>query len=848
MLQVAFSQLKTHSRRFIAITLAVLLAVAFLSATLMVNASATASLTASLGQSYAKADLVASPTAAVPLTAASAAAAARTPGVAASYPLRQEMVPVAAGTATLAGVLRNLPASPELEPLALVNGSWPTSAGQVAVDAKTAAGRHLSVGSTVTLGGGVAAGGHDGRPKAEPGPAVSGTPDAAGAVQPAVKATVTGIMAASADPQLSGLAQLAATASTLDAVAGPDAHYATIAVKLAPGTKTAAAATALESALKLPAGQVVTPQQLTSATVKSFTGGSDHLTIVLLAFAAVALLVSGLVVSNTFSVLVAQRTRELALLRCVGASRTQIRSSVVLEALVVGVAASVLGVLAAVGTMAAVIALLRHNPDYAFATLGVPASSILAGLAVGTLLTVAAALVPARSATRVAPLAALRPADDASVHNAAGRVRLGIGIALILVGGAGLVAGGLGSNLLLAMPAGAASFIGIILAASLFVPRLVALAGRLARPAGVPGTMASANAVRNPRRTTATASALLIGVTLVTMMMTGAATARQAFESQLSDHFPVDLAAAAVPGTPSFTNAELAKAAALPGVEAVARLKVVGTVTAGGQEFPAYGISSADAERLLGNPQNRPTAGTVVLPKGTKAATASLVDGSRTTRLAVRDSTARGTSALVPLETFPAAEAGSPVLAGAADEVWIKVDPSLDGTALASLRTDLAAALHVDENQVDGAVLEKAMFNQVINTLLLVVTGLLAVAIVIALIGVANTLSLSVLERTRENSLLRALGLTRGQLRGMLALEAVLIAGVAAVIGSVLGVVYGWLGAQSALGSFTTVVAVVPWGQVLLVVAIAAAAGLLASVVPARRAARLSPVEGLAVD
>ncbi|RAN73499.1 hypothetical protein B5P43_30445 [Bacillus sp. SRB_336] len=853
MLQVAFSQLKTHSRRFIAITLAVLLAVAFLSATLMVNASATASLTASLGQSYAKADLVASPTADVPLTAAAAAAAARTPGVADSYPLRQEMVPVAAGTATLAGVLRNLPASPELEPLALVSGSWPTAAGQVAVDAKTAAARHLSVGSTVMLGGGDAAGGQDGRPKAETGPDAAGTPGAAGtavqpAVQPAVKAAVTGIMAASADPQLSGLAQLAATAATLDAVAGPHAHYATIAVKLAPGTNRAAAATALESALKLPAGQVVAPQQLTAATVKSFTGGSDQLTIVLLAFAAVALLVSGLVVSNTFSVLVAQRTRELALLRCVGASRTQIRSSVVLEALVVGVAASVLGVLAAVGTMAAVIALLRQNPDYAFATLGVPASSILAGLAVGTLLTVVAALVPARSATRVAPLAALRPADDASVHNAAGRVRLGIGIALILVGGAGLVAGGLGSNLLLAMPAGAASFIGIILAASLFVPRLVALAGRLARPAGVPGTMASANAVRNPRRTTATASALLIGVTLVTMMMTGAATARQAFESQLADHFPVDLAAAAVPGAPSFTNAELAKAAALPGVKAVARLKVVGTVTADGREFPAYGISSTDAERLLGNPQNRPDAGTVVLPKGTKAATASLVDGSRTTRLAVRHSTAGGTAALVPLDTFPAAEAGSPVLAGAADQVWIKVDPSLDGAALASLRTDLAAALHVDENQVDGAVLEKTMFNQVINTLLLVVTGLLAVAIVIALIGVANTLSLSVLERTRENSLLRALGLTRGQLRGMLALEAVLIAGVAAVIGSVLGVVYGWLGAQSALGSFTTVVAVVPWGQVLLVVAIAAAAGLLASVVPARRAARLSPVEGLAVD
>ncbi|YCH10169.1 ABC transporter permease [Arthrobacter sp. alpha11c] len=126
------------------------------------------------------------------------------------------------------------------------------------------------------------------------------------------------------------------------------------------------------------------------------------------------------------------------------------------------------------------------------------------------------------------------------------------------------------------------------------------------------------------------------------------------------------------------------------------------------------------------------------------------------------------------------------------------------------------------------------------------VTGLLGVAVVIALIGVANTLSLSVLERTRENSLLRALGLTKGQLRGMLAIEAVLVAGVAAVLGAGIGIVYGWLGAQAALGGVADVVPAVPWLQLATVFGVAVVAGLLASVIPAHRAARLSPVEGLA--
>jgi putative ABC transport system permease protein len=274
----------------------------------------------------------------------------------------------------------------------------------------------------------------------------------------------------------------------------------------------------------------------------------------------------------------------------------------------------------------------------------------------------------------------------------------------------------------------------------------------------------------------------------------------------------------------------------------------VGLVSAAGETLNAYGISDADAAAVLTNPANRPSRTSAVLPKDIKATEASLASGTHTTNVTASAATNTGGSALLSLDAFPALAADDPLRNEATAPLWISVDPSLDANAIMDLRTQLSTTLGISEDSIYGGVLEKVMFNQVIDMLLLVVTGLLAVAVFIALIGVANTLSLSVLERTRENSLLRALGLTRGQLRGMLAIEAVLIAGVAAIIGSVLGAVYGWAGAQSALGSFADITAVIPWSQILAVVLVAAVAGLLASVIPARRAAKLSPVEGLATD
>lgn len=829
MLRVALSQFQSHCRRFIAVGLAVMLSVAFLSTTLMVGASTRASLGASLGEAYSRAELIATPDRGT-FNGAALAAARGVPGVSEAYGRLQAYAEFTAGGQEVLAQARNL-APDALETAAVTDGALPVRADGVAVDSDTAGRYGLHVGDALELR----------------------APD--GATTTAM--TVTGILRASHDPFASALPQLLAGTPAVSALAadgqapgaGPGAAdgYASIQLALAPGTDVAAARAGALAAIAgtgTPA-QVKTADEQVTAQVALMTGGQDELTVVLLAFAGIALLVSGLVVSNTFAVLVAQRTRELALLRCLGAARAQVRNSVLAEALVVGLVSSVAGVLAAVGLMAALIGWAGTQPDMAFATMAVPPSSIVAGLAVGTVLTVAAAMVPARAATAVAPLAALRPADDAGIGNRRGRVRLVMGLAALALGVPLLAFGAASVMLVVAFAGGVLSFIGVLLCATLFVPRLVGLAGRLAAPAGVPGKLAALNAVRNPGRTSVTAAALLIGVTLVALMMTGAATARQAFDDALAETYPVDMAVTAE----HLTAAQQDAVARIDGVAAAALLPAAGRFEQQGAENPVYAVGAAEAGRLLRDTTLVLEPGKIYLPEGAQAGRVDVNGASGTATLEAEVLRTRNIPALVSAET--AQQSGLLGDATAGSTVWVRLADApgggqLSGDRIKDIQSAVATATGVASGAVSGAAIERVTFNEVIDVLLLVVTGLLGVAVLIALIGVANTLSLSVLERTRENSLLRALGLTRGQLRGMLALEAVLVAAVAALLGSALGTVYGWLGARSALGSLAAVTPVVPWLQLAGVLAVAIAAGLLASVLPARRASRLSPVQGLA--
>jgi putative ABC transport system permease protein len=819
MLRVALSQLTTHFRRFVAIGLAVMLSVMFLSSTLMVGASTNASLGASLGEAYRNADLVATSKNGEAFTQAAVDAAASSPAVEDSYAERSTYVTFEAGGGEQYGRLRNA-APTSLEGAVLASGAMPSHALDAAIDVKTAEHLGLSVGSTLELHG-------------------------AGPVKNA-KVTITGLIQATNDPFSSSAAQLLAPESVLNAVQDAGAGYSGLQFALKPGEDVSAAKDYIAHRMQA-AGAVdpvlETAQEKVTSTVAMLSAGQDQLTVVLLAFAGVAILVSTLVVANTFSVLVAQRTRELALLRCLGAGRSQIRGSVMLEALVVGFVSSVLGVLAATGLMTGLIAWAKSQPEQAFATLAVPPSAIIAGLVAGTLLTVVAALVPAKAATAVAPLAALRPADDASVRNRRGKIRLVLGLMALVGGSTLLVYGSMNVSLPLALLGGAASFVGILLCSTLFIPTVVSLAGRLAAPAGVPGKLAAVNATRNPARTSATAAALLIGVTLVSLMMTGAATSRQAFNDTLAENYPVDLSAqtAVDAGDP---GEAVARIKALDGVSAAVLLQPVGkladaTTPDGGSTI--YSLTAADAASVLRDNNLKPHPGTVYLPEDSPAGPANIVTASGSVSLDAKVLRTRHVPPFV--ESASISSAALPETPGM---VWVKLDDSVSADRVQAIQKEIAAALGVQERTVSGAAIERVTFNSIIDVLLLVVTGLLGVAVVIALIGVANTLSLSVFERTRENSLLRALGLTKGQLRGMLAIEAVLVAGVAAIMGAGMGIVYGWLGAQATLGGVATVVPAVPWLQLAAVFGVAVVAGLLASVIPARRAARLSPVEGLA--
>ena len=608
----------------------------------------------------------------------------------------------------------------------------------------------------------------------------------------------------------------------------------------------------------LPAGVgVVTGEQLTeerlddiSSTFLAFLRGF------LVAFAGVALLAATFTIHNTFQVMVSQRARELALLRAVGASRRQVATGVLVEAAVIGAVSSLVGLGVGVGVA---LGLKAVFDAFGFALpdggLAVTPLSLLIGFAAGTVATLLAALAPARAALRVPPVAALR--DAATEPPSAGRVRVATG-ALVAVAGAAVAvpaARGDGSALVVAA-GGTGLLLGVLLLAPLAVRPVIAVTGApLTALAGVSGEVAVRNTRRNPRRASATAVALAIGVTVVTALTVTIASARALTSADATESLTADLAVTRPGFGPDILGPDLERQAAqLPGVADAVGVSRGDVGIGAGARDGSVAVSAADPASLGEVLRLSTTAGSlnelgtdgIAVQQATadergwrlgQAVDLTFGDG-RTARVrvsALLKRTELVSGVLLPDRLW---RQHTPQLARQA--VYLRLTPGADATAIRAALVPLAGQYGGEvEDRAGFAAASTSGYDLVLN----LVYVMLALAIVIALLGIATTVSLAVHERRRELGLLRAVGQTRRQTRSMVRVEAVLLAAFGTVVGLALGIALGWLVVESGGSGATLTLPPVRLGLVALVGVVA---GVLAAARPARRAARRPVLEALA--
>ncbi|MFI7436379.1 ABC transporter permease [Micromonospora haikouensis] len=605
---------------------------------------------------------------------------------------------------------------------------------------------------------------------------------------------------------------------------------------------------------------VKTGAELSAASSADLKEGLSFFNKVLLGFAAVALLVGTFLILNTFSIIVAQRTRELALMRAIGASGRQIIGSVVLEALAVGLIASALGLGAGVGVGALLAwAFGRFAGGLELAGIGVPPQAVVGAFAVGMLITVVAALLPALRAARIPPIAAMQdvatPDRPLTKVTVSGAVVTALGGGLLAVG----LTGNAGGATLTVILAGVLfTFIGVALLTPLISRPVVSLLGALFAWS-VPGRLGRLNSGRNPRRTAITAAALMVGIALVTgvtVILDSAKSSISASAERTVDAQLVISGEQTGPRPPTFDASVVDRAAALPGVDAVLGVYNDNAIVDGDRTYVVALTDLAAMARIYGTV---PQSGTVATLKPDQVALS--VSGAKELGKSVGDRLtaqfARGegphtytVAAVLPDER----SIGSIILPRQAGPEFTNPEPFTalvrltPGTPVSQVQPQLDA-LVADNPEVSVADRASYIEQQTsgFDTLLTMIQILLALAIVIAVLGIINTLALSVLERTRELGLLRAIGLRRAQTMRMITVEAVVIS----VFGALLGVAVGTgLGAAvvRALRDEGITDLVLPWSQMGIFLGLAALIGVVAAALPAVRAARINVLGAIAHD
>lgn len=595
--------------------------------------------------------------------------------------------------------------------------------------------------------------------------------------------------------------------------------------------------------------EVITGAALVREDQKAVGAAFAVFRTLMLLFAVIGLYVAAFMIANTMAITVAQRSREMAMLRAVGASRRQVLASVLGEAGLVGVVASVAGALGGVGVAVGLVALFRaFGVDMPVSGTVVRPASVVTAVAAGTTVTLLSAFLPARRASRIAPVEAVRqlgaPATELS------RRRLAAGAALAAIATGLLVWGLVGKALLLAGFGAQLLFVATAVLSPFLARPLARLAGRPAGLVfGVAGALAAGNAVRNPKRTARTASSLMIGVALVALITIFAASAKASLSGQLTDSYrgthivdsgAVDSASGLDPGLAATIRSE-------PGVELVAEARIIPAVV-GGRPDPTLGAFDAAAIAQLFD------LGSVQGDPGSLGA-----DGLA---VAADEATERGWQLGDTVEiAFTGGSAPFEVRAiYDRSEEWVgstfvdvaalagRVPDQLDNRLYVATTDPDAVLRHAPDYPsarfLDTAGFADAMGDQV-DQMIGIMYVLLTLAVVIALLGIANTLSLSIHERRREIGVLRAVGMSRRQLRWSIRVEAVIIALLGVATGLGLGVLFGW-SIVHALADQGFDRVRVPFGPMMTVAAVGVAAGVLASVLPARRASRTEILGALA--
>jgi putative ABC transport system permease protein len=584
--------------------------------------------------------------------------------------------------------------------------------------------------------------------------------------------------------------------------------------------------------------------------------GLSFLSIALMGFAGVALFVGAFIIWNTFSMQVAQRTRELALLRAIGATRRQVMRALLIESLVLGLLSSIAGVLLGVG-LAHGLSALMSGFGFSLPTAGIQLTSqaLVVGVLVGTVVTMVSAVAPARRATKVLPVEALQDSTPPSFHTS--RARVVAGALLAVLGAAGLLAALFGSAPSILVALGTVGVVlGVATLAPLFVRPMAAVIGAPLVTRGVPGELAQQNAMRNPRRTASTAMALVIGLTMVAAVAVFAASLKASFGDVLGSTKADLYVLTPTSQSEGFSHRVIEEVAAVDGVKLISPSGFgMAEIEGVGQPFGSIKPETADQVMDLGIIDGK---------VGDLTDTGVLVheDAAEKNGLEVGDAvaatfTGTGASEFEVAGVFSdKGLVGSDyvISTGAHDRV---APHRLESTAMVLVEEGVGVQVVHDridavlEAHADATVMNQEEFTgalgSVIDQLMGLVTVLLLLAVLIALLGIVNTLALSVFERTRELGMLRAVGMTRGQVRAMVRWESAVIAVIGAVLGAGLGIGLG-LALTRALADQGIDQVAVPGVQLALYVVAAAVAGVVAAIGPASRASKVDVLKAVVAD